>query len=458
MKAKIFTLSAVIGAFLLGGCATNSYVVDDVYYTPDVAPAVTTGTVVVTDANAAQPAEASGNDIFSSIDDYYRDNTYNQDTLKASGADLVAEDGGDVVINNYNDPTMSYASRIHHFYYPSVGFGYYDPFYDPFYYGSGLSFSMGIGIGFGYGYGYPMYGYMPPYYPYSPYMPYYPPYYSPGYGGCCCCAGVPYYPYYGDDYSQKGSTYGPRRSSASNRLVTPEGATPAKNALIPSTPAATTTVSGQVPATAVSSDAEASDPVSRRVSSGSSRATGSGTATTAVRSQRSGTATTASTRSRDVGSVKNATATTRVYQPRRSSGTATMQTTRLSGSSSTAARASTARSSGVTSTNRVRSTSGTRSYVPRYTNTRSTKASVRPSYNTSRSTTTTRSRSLSSSPVVKKSYSYPSRRSSYSTPRRSSSSSYSTPTKSYSHSSSSSYTPSRSTSSSSSRSSSGRRR
>ena len=460
MKAKIFTLAAITGALILGGCASNSYVVDDVYYSPDLATPPSS-TVVVSGERSTQPAEASGDEIFSSIDDYYKSNTYNEDTLKASGADLVEEGNGNVVINNYNDPTLSYAARINHFYNPSVGFGYYDPFYDPWYYGSGLSFSIGVGFGFGYPY-YP--GYMPPYYPYTPYMPYYPYYppYAPGYGGCCCCAGVPYYPYYGDDYYQKGTTYGPRRSTASNRIVAPDGVqTPMKNSLIPSSTTSSKIATGVTPARGNSG----LPATSRRVSSGSTRATGSGTTGTSVRSQRSNTAATASTRNRDVVSPesRNTTATTRVYQPRRSTaGSASMRTTRLSTTTSSATRSSAVRSNGVAATKRVRTTTGTRSYVPRYTNTRSTKASVRPTYNTSRSATTTRSRSVTSSPVMKKSYSYPSRRSggtTYSTPRRSSSS-YSTPSRSYSPSSSSSYSPSRSSvsTSSSSRSSGGRRR
>jgi len=76
---------------------------------------------------------------------------------------------------NYDD--YDYASRINRFYYPYGSFGYYDPFYypyygySPFYFGLGWGWNYGWGLGFGYynGWGYPGYygGYFGNYY--SPY-------------------------------------------------------------------------------------------------------------------------------------------------------------------------------------------------------------------------------------------------------------------------------------------------
>jgi len=395
MKNRFLIIPAFIAALILGGCASSGYITDDVYYIPQDNAFLQAGTTVKTntETTAQQPAEASGDEVFTAIDDYYRDNTYNEDTLQLSQQEANANQGGNVIINNYDG---SYAARINHFFYPSMGFGYYDPFfyggrfYDPFY-SPGLSFSMGYGFGYGYGYGlglglgygYPFYNsWYNPFYLYSPYS------YYPYYGGYYGYTGVYLMPY--KDYETYNPKYGHRNTVVSNRLYSPRSgasASPAKSSFIPSD--------------------------SRRVS-GSRRATGTSAAATQPRTT-SGMAT---TRTRGTGTTVTTgkkTMTRTTYQPRRTSqGTTHVRTTRLP--QSTTNRTTTIQHRTTTTT---RSTG--RTYVPRYTNTKATRTTTRPSYNpSSYNIGTSRSKSVTSSPV-RKSYSTPvvKRSSSSYIPRRS---------------------------------------
>ena len=418
MKTRFLIIPAFIVALILGGCASSGYITDDVYYIPQGQSSVQAGTTVQTntETTAQQPAEASGDEVFSAIDDYYRDKTYNEDTLQLTQQEAAANQGGNVIINNYDG---SYAARINHFFYPSLGLNYYDPFYygadlyDPFY-SPGLSFSMGYGFGYGYGlglgYGYPFYNsWYNPFYRYSPYSYY--PYYGGYYGGYYGYTGVYPMPY--KDYENYNPKYGHRNTVASNRLYSPRSSSsvsPAKSSFIPTD--------------------------SRRVS-GTRRA--AGTSATATQSRNASGLTT--TRTKGTGTTvttEKKTTTRTTYQPRRTSqGTTHVRTTRLP-QSATSRTTTTTRSTG-------------RTYVPRYTNTRAARTTARPSYNPSHSIGTSRSRSVTSSPV-RKNYSPPVKRSSSTyTPRRS----YTPTHSSFNRSSSSSSTISapRRSSSSSSRSS-----
>ena len=439
MKTRFLLIPALAVAMILGGCASGGYVMDDLYYTPGqngVNTVAATNNTAQTNSRKSktveQPAEASGDEAFSAIDNQYRDNTYNEDTLQLSPQEAEANQGGNVVINNYNG---SYAARINHFFYPSLGMGYYDPlfyngYYDPFYGGGyydpffnpGLSFSLGFGFGYGYGYGMPYYN--PWFYsPYS-YYPYYGGGFYPYYGGYYGSYGN-YYPIYPDNGENYNPKYGHRNSIASNRLYGPGTTTttaPEKSSFIPTD--------------------------SRRVGT---RTRSTGTATTV--SQPRGITTATSTRStgtRTTTTAKQGNTRTTTYQPRRvSEGGNHIRTTRLPQHSTTNASVREHRTTGSTG----------RTYIPRYVNTRSTRTTARPSYNynPSHSVGTTRSRSVTSSPTIKRrSYSPPVRRSSsiYSAPRRS----YTPSSSSFNRSSSSSFSAPRSTSTSTRSSGSGGRR
>jgi len=165
---------------------------------------------------------------------------------------------------------------------------------------------------------------------------------------------------------------------------------------------------------------------SRRISS-----TGTRASVTTTQSSNRPRRTVAGNVSRNTGNrtVTKAAATSPVYRPRRTTQTS-VRTTRLPESSATGSGRSTS-----VSTNIHRNTSSTgrsgRVYVPRYSNNRTTGTTVRHSYNPSHSVGSSRSRSVTSSPVRHKSYSPPVRRSN---------SSYRAPSKSYSP--GRSYTPS----------------
>lgn len=200
MKTKITLLSAI--SFLLGACATGSYVTnsyDDIYYSPDNAPL----TVVAQNATN-EPSSASYNQTgrssattIKSIQDnennsnvmenyIFQDKDSSSDVLSYNmkGMELVDSDTTvlsndsvtNYVINNYYDADdINYIARINRFH----RFGFYDPFfwdswiYDPFYYdpwaynyywpgsfGIGFgSYGWGMGFGFNYGWNYPYYSY-----------------------------------------------------------------------------------------------------------------------------------------------------------------------------------------------------------------------------------------------------------------------------------------------------------
>ncbi len=218
--------------------------------------------------------------------------------------------------------------------------------------------------------------------------------------------------------------YGHRSSIASNRMYS-----------------SGTSATPQVKSSIIPSD-------SRRINGTGTRASGITQSSNQPRRTAAGNV----SRNTGAGTVTKAAATSPVYRPRRVTQTG-LRTTRLPESTTIRSEKRT-----TISTNTHRNISVPRSnrrvYVPRYSNNRTTGTMVRPSYNPSHRVGSSRSRSVTSSPI-RKSYSPPVRRSSssYSTPRRS----YSAP-RSYTTPSSTRVSAPRSSSSSSRSSGSGRRR
>ena len=221
MKIKFTILLGIV--IVLGSCSSSSYLADDVYDSPkDEKNAARNNSNEV--ATYAVAEAVPSNQGFESVTYTEPGNTVsgvlNGDTLELETFEYENGDK-ELVVNNYYDnyysDNVSYSSRLNRFYGPSVGLGYYSPYYGP-----SFSLSMGMGFGFGFGFGYGYGGGYYPGYPYYPYYPYYSPYY--GYGGCYSC-----YPYYGYGYGGgpiyisdgggAGYTSTHRRSSATGRKM-----------------------------------------------------------------------------------------------------------------------------------------------------------------------------------------------------------------------------------------------
>lgn len=142
------------------------------------------------------------------------------------------ENGTTYVTNNYYegqnydfyDSESSYSSDLSRWYGPSLGFGYFSPFYTSPGFGVSVSFGFGWGNSWYNPYYSPFYSpyysyyyynpwYTPYYYGYNPYNPYYGGYYGGGYCGNGYYGGG----YYGDGYGYGNNTYyGSHSSSGSN--------------------------------------------------------------------------------------------------------------------------------------------------------------------------------------------------------------------------------------------------
>lgn len=235
---------------ILAGCSSSRQTtgsLDDVYYNPDNEEHVAAYN------NYAQSSVPEDNRTHTPNPDaedyYYQDQQTKRETYERY--DEYDEEEGNTIINNnnyyyeHNDP-FYYSNRIRRFSGPSLGFGYYDPFYSPWYYSSrpgwSLSFSFGYdpywhdpwyrpsyypghmfdhhfyGPPFGHS---PYYGYNPynPYYGYNPYSyGYYDPYYS-GYNNGW---NTGYWGNKGDNSTPvggntgRGTMYGPRGNTGTN--------------------------------------------------------------------------------------------------------------------------------------------------------------------------------------------------------------------------------------------------
>lgn len=221
MKIKFTILLGIV--IVLGSCSSSSYLADDVYYSPkdENNAAKNNSNEVATYAVAeAVPSNQGFESVTYTEPGSTVSGVLNGDTLELETFEYENGDK-ELVVNNYYDnyysDNVSYSSRLNRFYGPSVGLGYYSPYYNPWSWGPSFSFGMGMGFGFGFGFGYG-YGYGGGYYPGYPYYPYYPPYY----GGGCYYPCSPYYgygggPVYISDGGGAGYTSTHRRSSATGR-------------------------------------------------------------------------------------------------------------------------------------------------------------------------------------------------------------------------------------------------
>jgi hypothetical protein len=89
-------------------------------------------------------------------------NTYDGYQLREPGTSTSYSDGNTYITNNYYGDTYedyNYTTRLRRFYNPSIGFGYYNNFYDPFWndpfwrssFGWGSGWNSGWGVSFGWG-------------------------------------------------------------------------------------------------------------------------------------------------------------------------------------------------------------------------------------------------------------------------------------------------------------------
>jgi len=392
MKAKITSL--LLTTLLVSGCSTGFFVssgYDDIYYSPEDEPIV-----VVT-----RKTPVASDNYYQAIDNYETEGILMESEISVNdtiqGEYFEKGDEG-VVVNNYYtgsvyDPyDYNYSRRIRLFHSPFTGVGYYnsfyDPFYwdyDPFYWGSG--FYMDSWSRYRMYRRMRLYSYYPGMYPYdfySPYNSWYSPFYSSwnspyyygGYGS--------YYGSYGYSLRPVRSNdvyYGHRRTGASNRAIA-GSSSPIKRG-----------ATGR------------SDINSRRTSANNSVVAGTGrstdsrsTASTYTNNRRTSTDVSGSATSRKVS-------TTRIT-PRQNEGSNTSVSRRSSGSTAVS-----------------RSSTGTQKYYPSYNKTRTVS---KPTYNSSSRTYQNRSSSSSSRSVYSRPSSSSSRSSSsYSAPTRSSRSSYS---------------------------------
>ncbi|MGZ5242523.1 MAG: hypothetical protein ACXWW0_01515 [Bacteroidia bacterium] len=198
----IYTLGFVlISSLFTQSCTTSQSSLrelnDDVYYTP------------ADDKFAKAPVENNASDKkYGSETNPDAEGNYKKDSYRNQG-----NGSGDTYINNntnyyydndYEYSNFPYSSRMNRFYRPSMTFGYYDPFYTPYRYNSGLGLSLYFGTG--YNYYDPFYNpyYDPFFSPYSygyynPYNYYYDPYaaYNRGY----------WHGYYDNNYYKGGSNW-----------------------------------------------------------------------------------------------------------------------------------------------------------------------------------------------------------------------------------------------------------
>lgn len=129
----------------------------------------------------------AGNDSGNYYENYFA--SLNQDMEYFTDVNTYNSPVNDSIVKNIPNKAVSYGSwgteptsiQVNYYnnsYRPYWGYGYYDPFYDPYYYGGG----WGMSIGFGWGWN----GYYRPWYNHhywgSPYYGgYYSPYYAHGY-------------------------------------------------------------------------------------------------------------------------------------------------------------------------------------------------------------------------------------------------------------------------------------
>lgn len=392
MKARF--LITALAALMFTSCSTGFFVTsgyDDIYYTPGDEE------VVVVE----HKGKSSPDDRYVAIDNYQsnasgtREMVIDDDTLYYD--DYSGSEPTQYIENNYyNDYWDSpYYTRIYRFHRPYYGISYYSPFYDywydPFYFdywpGSYYSWNYGFYNPWYYRSWYSNPWYYRPYYMYDYYSPYYyGSYYSPYYYGG----------YYGNrNYSYGGLRHDPvegrRRGMVTNRGT------------------------------------GGSRPVASATDIGSGRRT---SATTITKSLNTGTDVrrTPAESGRPATYTRSTTTQDRVQ-------TRTMTNTRSSsgtvqGSPSRYTRATTSSRSTAVQRPSTGTSSGTKSYTPRYTEPRNY---TRPSYNrSSGSYSNSGSRSVYSRPS-----SSSSGRSSYSRPSSSGRSSYSSPSSGRSYSGSS---------------------
>jgi hypothetical protein len=232
---RIYYLFAAAAILLASACSTTNQTstTDDVYYSKG--DKVATATPKPAQTNPAPSQYDSNND-------YARDNSQSSSTEQTLDAN-----GNTYVTNNYYNADdyydYAYSARLRRFYSP-VSYNYYDPFYTNMYWYDYRPASWGMSIYLGYNFWAPAHCYYDPFW-YGPgisfgygYGGYYDPFWYPHYGGYWSGYNYGYMngynagyyngyyngaygnPYYYNSYDatsyNSGSYYGPRGSVSSN--------------------------------------------------------------------------------------------------------------------------------------------------------------------------------------------------------------------------------------------------
>ena len=179
MKTIKFLLLFIVG-IMISSCTINNYYTqsqpyDDVYYNPNIHQ--------YPDNNAQNQDYQQD---YQQQDYQYQDNQeYYQD--QSNYSETYTDDNGNTYITNnyYGDYyDYSYSSRIRRFYYPELGFGYYDPWYTNMYWYTYDPWYFGISVYLTYPFWRPGISFYWGYYPFNYYTGWYHPYhYGWGYPG-----------------------------------------------------------------------------------------------------------------------------------------------------------------------------------------------------------------------------------------------------------------------------------
>ncbi|HOL74958.1 MAG TPA: hypothetical protein PLM87_05000, partial [Bacteroidales bacterium] len=180
MKTIKFLLLFIVGV-MISSCTINNYYTqsqpyDDVYYNPNI---------------HQYPDNNVQNQDYQQQDNQYQDYQYqdNQEYYQdqSNYSETYTDDNGNTYITNnyYGDYyDYSYSSRIRRFYYPELGFGYYDPWYTNIYWYTYDPWYFGISVYLTYPFWRPGISFYWGYYPFNYYTGWYHPYhYGWGYPG-----------------------------------------------------------------------------------------------------------------------------------------------------------------------------------------------------------------------------------------------------------------------------------
>lgn len=229
MKKHLPSYLSALALLTLGGCATTSNLAttenDGMYYS---AADKVTAMPVAQSAPVGDPGDVvnpdyNGNSARSGDSEYYDDDYYAsspqrnnyRNNYRGGSLGYYSFPYADPFFYGYGAPIIGYSPYSPFGYSP---YGFYDPFYRPYYGYGGLTINIGFGFGrpyyrpFGYGYGH-SYGYG---YGYDPYGYGYGGYYGNGYYNNGGYYGNNGYYGVGTDRTTRNVTYGPRRSRTGN--------------------------------------------------------------------------------------------------------------------------------------------------------------------------------------------------------------------------------------------------